>query len=108
MDGAALTGGNIEFVPQAPQGVSSGAAIVEGRYSIEAAKGLPPGDYLVRIFSSTKSEVPRTPEEAALPADHRPGWELVDARFNTATTLSVEVRPDANNVFDFDVESADR
>ncbi|MEX0866658.1 MAG: carboxypeptidase-like regulatory domain-containing protein [Pirellulales bacterium] len=106
LDGAALHQGNIEFVPQAPQGVSSGTAIRDGRYAIEATKGLPPGEYQVRIFSSTKSEAPRTPEEAALPADHRPGRERIDPRFNTTTTLSVEVRPDTDNVFDFDVEFA--
>lgn len=108
LDGTAMPQGNIEFVPQSPQGVSSGTAITDGHYQIEETKGLPPGEYLVRIFSSTKSEAPRTPEEAALPAGHRPGWELVDPRFNTATTLSVQILPEAENVFDFDVESARR
>ena len=105
LDGQPLASGNIEFTPLAPGGVSSGETISGGRYEIEAVRGLPPGEYRVRIYSSEKSTAPPTPEEAALPALHRPGVERIAPRFNTASQLKAEVTGAGPNRFDFQVSS---
>jgi len=105
LEGKPLATGNIEFTPLEPGGVSSGETISGGRYDVEAMKGLPPGRYRVRIYSSEKSTAPPTPEEAALPALHRPGVERIAPRFNTASQLVAEVTAGGPNRFDYQVSS---
>ena len=105
LDGQPLAQGNIEFAPEQAGGVSSGAAVQQGRYDIPTLKGLPPGTYRVRIFASQASSAPRTPEEATLPSEHWPGKELVASRFNTASELTAQVVDEGHNEFNFAVSS---
>ncbi len=105
LDGEPLDQGNIEFAPVESDGVSSGTAISDGRYRIEQIKGLPPGEYRVRIFAAQENTAPPTPEEAALPALHRPGVEQVAPRFNTASELDAQITAGGPNEFDFKVLS---
>ena len=105
LDGEPLATGSIEFAPLEPGGVSSGETISGGRYDIGEIKGLPPGKYRVRIYSSVKSTAPPTPEEAALPELHRPGVERIAPRFNAASELVAEVTAEGPNRFDFQVSS---
>ncbi|NQT37401.1 MAG: carboxypeptidase regulatory-like domain-containing protein [Planctomycetes bacterium] len=105
LDEKPLSRGNIEFAPIETGGVSSGTAISDGRYQIERIKGLPPGKYRVRIFAAQENTAPPTPEEAALPAVHRPGVEQVAPRFNTASELDAEITAGGKNECNFDVFS---
>jgi len=100
--GAPLDKGTIDFRPAAGgSGLASGAAIVGGRYGIEAARGLPPGRYEVRIFSSVDAAA----SPGAAGAGKPPAVERIPAAFNVATTLAVEVSAE-RTTFDFDVPKA--
>jgi len=50
--GKPLDQGTISFEPQQQPGFAGGAVILDGRYEVPAEKGLPPGKYLVRIYST--------------------------------------------------------
>ncbi len=101
-DGMPLEKGTIDFRPVAgSNGISSGAAILDGAYHIATARGLPPGKYEVRIFSSEEDMSP--PAEGVPPGAMRPAIERIPPEFNARTTQVVEVAPAGRNQFDFDV-----
>ena len=104
LDGKALDHGNIRFLPQADtKGVSSGAIIRDGRYSIEQLKGLPPGTYLVRIYSAeVKTEsTPRDPNNPVRPVGH----ERIPPDYNTNSKHTITVTDGGENRFDYDIRS---
>ncbi len=106
LDGSSLESGHIQFIPEESGGVSSGTVIVQGGYyKLETLKGLPPGKYYVQIFSP--QDAPATGGNAA--QQNTPtgalkfGVELLPAKYNTATTLVVEVSGSGPTTFDFDL-----
>jgi hypothetical protein len=101
-------------------------SINEGKYAIPRAQGLVPGSYEVSILGSedqapaAKADEPpglstRQQTEAidsiqrarALGRSAPPSKQTVPARYNTATTLTVEVKESTQNTFDFDLTSAE-
>ena len=102
LDGQPLNDGTIQFAPKDPAGVSSGAVITNGTYSISAEQGLPAGTYIVRISA---------PEGG--PVDVEPGGdatetyatERIPAEYNTDSQHTVEVKPGEENTFDFPIQS---
>ncbi len=91
LDGKQLQTGFIEFAPQ-NAGVGSGSQINGGTYTIPETKGLPPGKYDVRIFSPQAStSADKISIDGAPGGGGRPGVERVAARFNSETTLAVEI-----------------
>ena len=109
-DGTPLDTGVIEFVPKDPAGHSTGTVINNGEYSIEAHKGVPPGNYIVRITSPT-DDATIDPEEELLPPGPQetgprqppPATERIPANYNTKSDQRVEVTEDGDNQFDFDI-----
>lgn len=103
LDGQPLERGSVTFVPLAEGGVGSGAVITDGTLSIPAAKGLPPGEYLVRIHAAgeTSAPPPTGPPGAAPP----PAIELVPANWNTQSEQTVTVTGDGENQFTFPIET---
>ena len=104
LDGVPLERGSISFEPQQKGGVSSGAVITNGHYRIEAAKGLPVGDYLVRIHSSkggdgATADAPPGPTTKLSPA------ELIPAEYNRNSAQVVKVTADGPNEFSFDIRT---
>ena len=103
LNGVPLKSGNIEFAPQAADGVGSGATITDGVYSIVTDKGLPEGKYTVRIFAAK----PRGAEsQANLPPGPRTtpaGVDLIPPEYNTRSRQVAEVTADGSNEFDFDI-----
>jgi hypothetical protein len=104
LDGQPMDHGSIEFSPQADDGVSSGAMIVDGEYSIPAEKGLPPGEYRVRIYSPEGGQ--------SAPADGPPGpnmgppaQERVPPNYNRESEIIVEVTAEGPNEFDYEIQS---
>ena len=75
----------------------------DGKYSVPADKGLPPGKYTVRISAA---------EDAGAAPTGPPGPEsmtqqakaLIPPQYNVETTLSAEVTEGGSNVFDFDLK----
>jgi hypothetical protein len=104
LDDKPLEQGTISFEPLAKKGVSAGAVISAGSYSIAAEKGLPPGKYRVRINASQGGEkaagtAPPGPTTAAAPKS------LIPPKYNTQSDLSAEVTEAGPNQFDFPLQS---
>ena len=109
LDDRPLDHGNIVFVPEEADGIGTGAVIDDGAYRIEVLKGLPPGKYLVRIFS-TGAPASGTPsiDPPTLPGNSPPpppGVERVAPRYNVQSETVIEVTARGGGQFDFDVAS---
>jgi hypothetical protein len=107
LDGSSLGSGHIQFIPQESGGVSSGTIIAQGGYKLETLKGLPPGKYYVQIFSPQDAPAMGTDaaQQSGPPGALKLGVELLPAKYNAATTLTVEVAPSRSTTFDFDLKS---
>jgi hypothetical protein len=87
--GTPLSTGTIELVSK-DGAQQSGATIADGKYSIPAAKGLRPGQYLVRI-SSFEEQGP-APEGPPGPESMKPtARNLLPPEYNTQSKLTAEV-----------------
>ena len=105
--GAPLDQGSIEFRPVEKRGgVSSGARIADGAYSIPTEKGLPPGEYRVTIFSAAEdtSPAPSGPPGSSPMRGPRPSIERIPAQYNRASRIVVEVTDGGENRFDYDIK----
>lgn len=105
LDGQPLDEGAIHFEPSVEEKVKmdAGGVIKNGKYSLTAEHGLPPGKYIVSITSSAKDT--RTADEIMKGGPDAEGpKQRIDAKYNAQTTLTAEVKPGANK-FDFKVES---
>jgi hypothetical protein len=108
LDGQPVAAGSIEFAPQQQGGVGSGAMITAGSYQIEAAKGLPPGKYLVRIFAPEDAQAeqaePSVPGPTG-PSQPPPGVERIPPEYNAKSDKVVEVTVAGPNEFDFAIKT---
>lgn len=102
LDAAPLDRGTIEFVPQQAGGVGSGTVIADGSYSIKADKGLPPGKYLVRLYSAEAAQPTGEPQPPG-PSNVVPGKERIPPQYNVKSDQVVEVVAGADNRFDFNI-----
>ena len=99
IQGEPVADGTIEFSPVA-NGTSSGAQILEGKFEIPAQKGLPPGEYIVRI-----SAYDSVAEPVSIPGEsNKIAEELIPAKYNTESEIKLTVKPDTENVFNLDIE----
>lgn len=97
--GEALATGSIEFHPTASGGTMSGAVITNGKYSISADRGIPPGEYIVRIYSADETSEPiEIPGESNLIA-----VEKIPEEYNVSSDLSRTVKDGEKNTFDFEI-----
>ena len=111
-EGAPLNHGLIEFAPKDPNGVSTGATITGGEYSIVEHQGVPPGEYTVRITSPTESDdageeseddlQPPGPQEGG-PRQPPPARERIPPNYNRRSDQVVTVTEEGPNQFDFDI-----
>jgi hypothetical protein len=101
LNGTPLAKGTIAFSP-AGQGVtSSGATIENGTFEIPAEKGLPPGEYFVRISAAADDgQVDELPGDSEVVAE-----ELIPAEYNSQSTLKFTVNTDRENKFELDIKS---
>lgn len=99
LDGEPLAEGTVEFTP-VNNGVPSGATVKDGLFTIPEEKGLPPGDYVVRVTAASSSgvtaEVPG--ESNLIPA------ELIPEKYNTKSELSFHVDENGSNVLDLNLK----
>jgi hypothetical protein len=102
--GRPLEAGIVEFLPPDPnQGISARALIHDGKFAIPQVQGVPPGTYRVLITSpepNTKDE-PVGPPGMKMPPL---GQERIPAKFNRDSQLTVEVRANDANTFDFKID----
>ncbi len=97
----------IQFSPASvKEGLTAGAAITDGKYSIERDKGLVPGSYRVVINSVKGGEAPLAAGEAPGPvsASSEPPKDLIPAEYNE-TAKPVEVKAGVANTLDFAVKT---
>jgi hypothetical protein len=107
LEGQPLPGGSITFIPLDHQGTQSGALIVNGDYKLPRKDGLQPGKYLVQITAGD-SVTPTNESEAGAPGGSRNivSVDLIPEDWNVRPTHQVEVKPDGDNTFDFDIPKA--
>jgi hypothetical protein len=101
LKGEPLDQGAIQFAP-ADSGTkhTGGATIENGRFSAPAARGLPPGNYTVRISSA--GHVARPAEEA--PGDSQNAApERIPAEWNTDSKQQIKVEDGGKNHFEFNI-----
>jgi hypothetical protein len=104
LDDQPLEQGNIAFEPQKKGGVSAGGPITAGQFSIAKKKGLPAGEYLVRIHASAASSKP-DPSQPPGPGAGIAAKELIPEKYNTRSTTVVSVAADKPAEFNFDLKS---
>jgi hypothetical protein len=103
VDGQPLSMGAITFKPLPEQKLSSaGGTIREGCFELQAARGLFPGKYQVRVqaFRSTGRMV-NDPEMGKVE-------EQVPLKFNESGTLEAEITAPGPNSFHFELTTKDR
>lgn len=103
LDGAPLDSGSIRFSSVGSEKlVSSGAMIQEGAYHVPQEKGLLAGTYHVEITSpDTKAPPIKDAASGMLAAPER-----IPASFNIDSNQSIEVTPDGDNAFDFNISTS--
>jgi hypothetical protein len=76
--------------------------IVGGRYTVAAKQGLLPGTYRVSVFWPEPSKGPGLITGVSAP----PRRERIPERYNVKSELTVEVRENTANRFDFDLTTS--
>ncbi len=97
LDGTPIDSGAITFVPETTDAthVKVGGAINNGKYAVEAGRGLTPGKYKVE-FNWKKKTGRKTPTGDGDPMDETK--EGLPAKFNTATTQTAEVKSGSQTI----------
>lgn len=102
IDGKAIDGGIISFIPQSPNLRVTGGPISNGLYSVLEEKGAHKGSYRVEIRcpkpNGKKFKDPDTGEMKEQMV------ESVPKKFNTQSTLTINVSPE-NPTLNFDLKS---
>jgi hypothetical protein len=93
--------GTITFIPMGSQTPAGGAQIIDGLYSIPAPAGLPAGKYKVYInYPDPKA----APKAEPVPGEHGEQKDLIPAKYNTDSELTVEVTAEGPNEHNFDLK----
>lgn len=104
-EGRPLEKGMISFVSSQDPETTAGGVITEGAYTIPRGDGLAPGTYRVSIWS-------HQPTGKRIADRENPGTtieevrQVVPSQYNQKTQLSVDVKADQINQFDFDLVKA--
>lgn len=102
LNGAPIQSGSIRFEPVGGQ-TASGSTITDGKYTIPAEKGLKPGKYRVFINATAPDAEQRSAEDL-MNNPGPPKKELIPAKYNTKSDVTVEVTEAGPNQFDFPIE----
>ena len=125
LDGAPLAEGTITFTPTKGEPTPAMVSITSGTYSIPQAHGLVAGSYKVSILGSATAvpmekfgDLPgKAAREQTEAADKKQRAatlgkagtapnQSIPAQYNTATTLTAEMKEGGSNSFDFPLTSA--
>lgn len=100
--GEPLKEGTIQFFTTGERPAPyAGAAISQGKYKVPKDHGLKPGKYLVTISSTEKVANTKKGGSSLNPFLAR---ERIPSKYNTKSTLGVEVRVGERGQFDFDLK----
>jgi hypothetical protein len=103
LDGQPLTSGAITLLP-AKAGPAAGGPVEDGRFSNGTADGPGAGPYRVEIVS-VRPTGKRVKDPDGSPNPVEEVHNVIPTRYNTRTELQVEVKPDGDNAFKFDLSS---
>ncbi|MDG3002533.1 hypothetical protein [Paludisphaera mucosa] len=103
LDGKPLTTGKVTFVPLDGT-TASVAEIRDGAFQADRSAGPSPGRYQVEIIAvePTGKKVPNPDVPGSTIDEER---DLVPARYNVKSELTAEVKPDADNAYEFALSS---
>ena len=106
LDSRPLDNGTIRFTPTDKEGLLGGSAIAAGEYRIPKEKGLPPGKYAVQI-SSARQRGASASASAGPPGTvgMAPLKERIPEKYNSKSQLTIEVKAEGGNTFNFDLSS---
>jgi len=129
-EGTSIDGGSIAFESLNSSGTNqfrSGAKILKGSFSVKAQDGLPPGEYMVKIYwpkrpensdsGGGKSSLPASRPQGS-PKDplgmndvplpegfsRPPAVEQIPAKFNTKSELRATIQEKGKNHFVFELQ----
>lgn len=96
-NGEPVESGSITFVPTDSKKPRAAGEILNGKYTIPADKGPMPGPHKVEILANKK-----TGKQVTVPGDTGNKTDqvkqILPAKYNTATTLTAEIKPSGNAV----------
>lgn len=113
LDNQPLEAGRIRFIPQEPAtGPAASGVIARGTYEIPASEGAVVGKHRVEIEAAIDPGFPIDDDVAFATAAEVRGANVlprnpIPERYNRLTRLSVEVTPDGERNFDFQLKSTD-
>lgn len=104
LNGVPLKSGSIRFtLMNNEKAVSAEPGIIDGRYATASGKGLPPGTYHVMISAVDENSPMVTVRDAlGRPVTSAPA-DLIPAEYNTSSDKTVDVTPEGENQFNFDI-----
>ena len=106
IDGQPLESGTITFLPESKQ-IAVSSEFSSGLYSFRRSEGPTAGRYLVEIVSvKPTGKIIRHPD---LPSETlEEVRNIIPTQYNTKTLLKVEVKPDIENKFNFELSSREK
>jgi hypothetical protein len=108
MDGQPLPDGAIQFAPVEGSATTTGAnaEIKDGAFSIPREHGPVPGKYKVRISRAELKAADSKGQKKGIPERSKVlGPELIPSRYNSQTTLDLEIKPGGAKDVKFDLHS---
>lgn len=104
LSGTPIDQGMIQFLPPEPNQKAplAGAMIRDGKYQVPREQGLAPGSYRV-VISAPEAKKPDDPPGAPDMKAAPVARERIPPAYNRDSKLTIEVKEDANNVFDFTI-----
>jgi hypothetical protein len=102
LNGQPLDQGVVMFVPVNQEQTQASALVTNGRYTIPRAQGLVPGKYRVAI-TAPDGKTPTDPDGVPGPTGNFASKDRIPPKFNIESTIEVEIKPGADNKFDFTV-----
>jgi hypothetical protein len=125
LDGKPLAEGTISFAPTTDLPTPGMVSITAGNYEIPKALGLVPGSYKVSILSNKsvaaptekfgdmpgraarqQTEADDARQRALVLGKRADSNQLIPSKYNTATTLTADVKDGGTHTFNFDLNSA--
>jgi hypothetical protein len=103
LDDMPLSGASIRFTSIGERKIATGAMVENGEYHIPQEKGLPPGTYHLEIYAPDNDAPPimmrNTPGGPGIPT----APERIPAEYNVDSDKTIEVTPEGDNEFNFEI-----
>lgn len=99
-EGQSLADGNVLFRPLGA-GQTAGAKIEQGKFQVHRDKGLLPGKYRVEI--KAMRNIGELYIDSASGQQEQDREQFIPPKYNTKSELAIEVTPDGDNTFSFEI-----